>query len=278
MASVWKVMTSCSSKTLPFFTVFSNRTLSTTSIQQSNGGEGWFSKLLHVRKIDPGKDSHSRLLSDADAVYELQIHSVKPDAIDPYLKGYEQWMQVLQNKSNTSELVGSWRVEIGDQDQFIHIWRFTKGYPNATNVQELCNTDPDLLKLHKDRVSYLRSRENQFMLAFSFWGHPQKREGKNMYEMRSYILKPGTMIEWGNNWARGINYRRSSAVAGFFSQIGQLYMVHHIWSYKDLQLRKDVREEAWRKPGWDECVAYTVPLIREMRSRWLRPNHFSPLQ
>lgn len=38
------------------------------------------------------------------------------------------------------------------------------------------------------------------------------------------------MIEWGNNWARGINYRRNNAVAGFFSQIGQLYMVHHIWS------------------------------------------------
>lgn len=30
--------------------------------------------------------------------------------------------------------------------------------------------------------------------------------------------------------ARGINYRKSTAVAGFFSQIGQLYMVHHIWS------------------------------------------------
>lgn len=38
------------------------------------------------------------------------------------------------------------------------------------------------------------------------------------------------MIEWGNNWARGITFRKSNAVAGFFSQIGQLYMVHHIWS------------------------------------------------
>lgn len=37
--------------------------------------------------------------------------------------------------------------------------------------------------------------------------------------------------------------------------------------YKDLQTRKITREAAWRKPGWDECVAYTVPLIREMDSR-----------
>lgn len=27
--------------------------------------------------------------------------------------------------------------------------------------------------------------------------------------------------------------------------------------YKDLLSRKEIREAAWRKPGWDECVAYT---------------------
>lgn len=39
------------------------------------------------------------------------------------------------------------------------------------------------------------------------------------------------MIEWGNNWARGLTYRRSQneAFAGYFSQIGRLYNVHHIW-------------------------------------------------
>lgn len=101
------------------------------------------------------------------------------------------------------------------------------------------------------------------------------------------------MIEWGNNWARGIQFRQKNAVAGFFSQIGQLYMVHHIWSivffvfsvinflfagYEDLEARKETRESAWSKPGWDECVAYTVPLIREMRSRWMKPNAFSPIK
>ena len=31
----------------------------------------WFSKLLTVRQIDPGKTSHSQMLSDKDTVYEL---------------------------------------------------------------------------------------------------------------------------------------------------------------------------------------------------------------
>lgn len=31
--------------------------------------------------------------------------------------------------------------------------------------------------------------------------------------------------------------------------------------YDDFQNRKDVRENAWRKPGWDEVVAYTGKLL-----------------
>lgn len=264
-----KILT-CSS--LPY------RVLSTSASANSNGGEGWFSKLLMVRKIEPGHDSHSRLLSSSDFVYELQIHDVRPDSVSPYLQNYQNWVDVAQKKCEGTELVGSWRVEIGDQDQFIHIWRFRHGYPHASEFLELCRTDKELQTVTKEQVSLLRYRENQYMLPFSFWGHPQPRNEKNMYEMRSYVLKPGTMIEWGNNWARGITYRKDSAVAGFFSQIGQLYMVHHIWGYKDLQIRKDVRDSAWRKPGWDECVAHTVPLIREMRSRWLLPTSFSPIK
>ncbi|GBN94583.1 Protein NipSnap, partial [Araneus ventricosus] len=141
-----------------------------------------------------------------------------------------------------------------------------------------CREDQELKALSKDLVKNIISRNNQYMLPFSFWGDPEPQDRNSMYEMRSYVLKPGTMIEWGNNWARGINYRKRTAVAGFFSQIGQLYMVHHIWTYKDLLSRKEIREAAWRKPGWDECVAYTVPLIREMRSRWLRPCSFSPIK
>lgn len=41
----------------------------------SSTDQGWFSKIsnsLMVRKIEPGKDSHSRLLTDSQAIYEMQ--------------------------------------------------------------------------------------------------------------------------------------------------------------------------------------------------------------
>lgn len=55
-------------------------------------------------------------------------------------------------------------------------------------------------------------------------------------------------------------------------------MVHHLWAYKDLQTREDIRNAAWHKHGWEELVYYTVPLIQEMESRIMIPQKTSPLQ
>ena len=60
------------------------------------------------------------------------------------------------------------------------------------------------------------------------------RNPSHIYELRSYHLKPGTMVEWGNYWAKAIklrDYQHSEAYMGLFSQIGELYNVkvgcHH---------------------------------------------------
>ena len=78
--------------------------------------------------------------------------------------------------------------------------------------------------------------------------------------------------------SRGIRNRMDYRVAGMFTQIGPLYYVHHIWAYKNLADRKASREKMWDKPGWDECVAYTVPLIRKMDSKIMTALPFSPMK
>lgn len=63
-----------------------------------------------------------------------------------------------------------------------------------------------------------------------------------------------------------------------FTQVGPLYYVHHIWAYKNFEDRKTAREKMWNKPGWDECVSNTVPLIRKMESRMMTALPTSPTQ
>lgn len=257
--------------------LLNTRSLTRSLIRQD--GERWISKLW-VRKIEPSKESHSRMLSDKEVIYALHTQNIRPDSIDKYLANYEENVNLIHSKKSNlkCELVGSWTVEVGDLDQAIHLWQYTGGYESIDHAQAVLSKDEAYQVLLKERGNYLRSRHLQYLLAFSYWPHLEKRKGPNKYEIRSYSLKPGTMIEWGNNWAKAINYRRNNdePFAGFFSQIGRLYNVHHIWCYKDLQSRKETRESAWRSPGWDECVAYTVPLIREMHCRILNPTTFSP--
>lgn len=135
-------------------------------------------------------------------------------------------MTEVQSKDPTYELVASFRVDVGDQDQVVHIWRYQHGYPKASEIRQLVRTDAGLAALVKDQDSMLRQRQNQFMMAFSFWGHPVPAVRDSYYEMRSYILKPGTMIEWGNNWYVVVPFVCSLS-AGCCSLLLSLHLGHH---------------------------------------------------
>jgi len=249
---------------------------STSSLVQES--RGWFDKLL-VRKIEPTKESHSSVLSDKEVIYELQTHNVKPGTSEEYLKNYEQYVKEIgEHKDMHMELCGSWTVGVGDQDQCVHLWKYDGGFQSIDNAKKVMDHDKPLQALVKDRAPFLRSRHNQFVLAFSFWPTANQRAGPNIYEIRSYFLKPGTMIEWSNNWERAITFRQShnEAWGGYFSQVGRLYTVHHIWCYKSLQVRKENREDAWLNTGWESIVSHTVPLIRKYNSKMLYSNTFSP--
>ncbi|XP_060532690.1 protein NipSnap [Cylas formicarius] len=254
------------------------RNISTSSPKN----DAWLSKIF-VRKIEPTKESHSRMLSDKEIVYALQTHNFRADSKNNYLKNVKNvldWINTQEDLSSSVNLVGSWTVNVGDQDQALHLWKFVGGFDKIDSYNEITANSVEFQKLLLDQGKLVRSRHLQYLLAFSYWPQIVAREPKNIYEIRSYALKPGTMIEWGNNWARAINHRKNNdePFAGFFSQIGRLYNVHHIWCYEDLLKRKETRESAWRSPGWDECVAYTVPLIREMHCRIMVPTEFSPTQ
>jgi len=254
------------------------RSVSSSSPLQQDGG--WLNKLF-VRKIEPTKESHSSLLADKQIIYELQTHNVRPGHADSYLKNYEQYAGEVAGHSGLSmSLVGSWTVGIGDQDQCVHLWRYDGGYGSVDAARGVLRGDKSLALLGAEQAPLLRSRHTQLLYPFSFWPTADQREGPNIYEIRSYFLKPGTMIEWGNNWARAITFRQShnEAFGGFFSQVGRLYNVHHIWCYPSLKERKQSREDAWTHPGWDEVVAYTVPLIRMMDAKILHPTPFSRAQ
>ncbi|XP_041053881.1 protein NipSnap homolog 2 isoform X2 [Carcharodon carcharias] len=214
------------------------RALSATSYNSRE--ESWF-KSLFVRKVDPRKDAHSNLLSkkETSSLYKIQFHNVKPECLEAYNKlCIEVLPKVHKDENYPCELVGTW------------------------------NTWSSWSSGRRGVICCCLEKTNCFWSSVS---------GMSQYLDQDLIFMNSDPTSSG---ARAIRYRQENneAVGGFFSQIGELYTVHHLWAYKDLQSRDETRNSAWQKPGWDECVYYTVPLIQRMDSRIMIPLKISPLQ
>jgi len=125
----------------------------------------------------------------------------------------------------------------------------------------------------------IRTKRLSLMQEFSFWPTTPPRQLGGIFELRSYTLHPGNLLEWETHWRKGLKARREvmEGVGAWFVQIGDLNTVHHLWQFADLEERKARREKSWSIEGWGDTVHKTVPLIQTMKSRILVPMSWSPV-
>jgi len=73
-----------------------------------------------------------------------------------------------------------------------------------------------------------------------------------IYEVRTYRLKPRSAPGFMKAFGEAYEFRKtlSPLAAFFYSEIGPLNQVIHIWPYKDLAERDRVRAEAARSGKW----------------------------
>lgn len=89
-----------------------------------------------------------------------------------------------------------------------------------------------------------------------------------LYEMRTYTLKPGTlgdMVKAASTVSRDVRGDNYGKLEGYwFTEIGPLNQVMHMWSYKDYDERTRLRAELAKNPRWG---AEYLPLIRGLLMR-----------
>nr|ACO11029.1 NipSnap [Caligus rogercresseyi] len=262
------------------FQLISRHNLSTSAV--ASGESGFFGSFFQ-RNVAPQVAAHSQKLSSTEKIILIQTHDVKPDCLDKYEKVHGNLVGHFDEKALNTTSLGHFGVFVGSQDQFIHIWKYEDGYKTADEVRKSLLQDDSFKKINKEMTSLLRKRDSQYLLPFSFWPEAEFRSTNHIYELRSYNLKPGTLMEWSNYWARAVrmrDYKHSEAYLGMFSQVGQLHNVNHIWCYESLKERKEARENVWQHQQssmrWSEIVASTVPLVSSMSSRIMTPLAHSP--
>ncbi|KAJ9304956.1 hypothetical protein DTO217A2_5609 [Paecilomyces variotii] len=223
--------------------------------------------------------SFSQVLARGKYVHSIVFHEVKPEKVNEYVDLVGNWYpKIAGMKENKVNLVGSWRTEVGDNDTFVHIWEYQRysGYHGSLNaISQLPGYDEFDSKLR----TMIKSKSTSLMQEFSFWPTTPPRRLGGVFELRSYTLHPGNLLEWETHWRRGLKARREvmEGVGAWFVQIGDLNTVHHLWQFANLEERKVRREQSWNVEGWAETVHKTVPLIQNMKSRVLIALPWSPV-
>ncbi|EIM92323.1 NIPSNAP-domain-containing protein [Stereum hirsutum FP-91666 SS1] len=222
---------------------------------------------------------HSRRVGRGKYIHGFEVHHVKPDSVEEYKKAAEAYYVGLKEDPETRvKLTGNWEVIIGEQDTFYHVLEyenyagFDKAWARILNSEHA--------KAHAALAPYLRSRSTQLNQEFAFLPTAPPHTEGGIFEMRTYQLNPGTLLEWEGAWRRGIDARRKfvEPVGAWYAQVGRLHQVHHLWQYPDLATRKEMREQAWQLDGWADTVSKTSQLAKFMDSYLMVPLSFSPLK
>ena len=89
-----------------------------------------------------------------------------------------------------------------------------------------------------------------------------------IYELRTYTVKPGTlgdMVKAASTVSRDIRGDNFGKLEGYwFTEIGPLNQVMHMWSYSDLNERARLRGELAKNARW---TSEYIPLIRPILLR-----------
>ena len=96
-----------------------------------------------------------------------------------------------------------------------------------------------------------------------------------IYEVRTYRLKPRAVPEFMQRFEEGYEHRKkySEIVGMFYTEVGPLNQVIHIWPYENAGERERIRAESMKDPNWPPKVAH---LQVEMLSEIYVPFPFSP--
>lgn len=246
--------------------------------------EGLLTNLIYGtkegRELDAQLEaSFSAVLARGKYVHSIVFHEVKPDKVDEYVELVGQWYPRMASlEENKVHLVGSWRTEVGDCDTFVHIWEYQRYQGYHQSIHSI-GTHPDFAEFDRKLKTLIKSKNTSIMQEFSFWPTTAPRQLGGVFELRSYTLHPGNLLEWETHWRRGLKARREvmEGVGAWFVQIGDLNTVHHLWQFANLEERKTRREQSWSVEGWADTVHKTVPLIQTMKSRILIPMPWSPV-
>jgi hypothetical protein len=202
-------------------------------------------------------------------IVEMQTILLKPKSPKIVEQRFEQ---ALPARSKLSPLGAFWHTEVGTLNQIILLWPYAS-MADRERIQEEANRLP----VWPPNLSDFGVNEESMILKPAPFSPPlEPRRLGNIYEIRSYIFRPGTIPTVIERWSPMMEERiKLSPLAGcWYSDIGPLHRWVHIWAYADAAERQRIRAESVARGIWPPN---TTEFMVKMENSLAVPAHFSPL-
>ena len=210
-------------------------------------------------------------------VYELRTYTLQPGTIGKYLQlAGEVGRKIRGDKFGMQE--GAWSTEFGTLNQYVHLWSYADLGERERLRKELSAYEPWAKEYIPQIRPYMLTQENKILSPVKALQVPEEQGG--IYELRSYRAHVGKLGEWLKLFAEIMPVREkySKNVGVWQTEVSELNQAVHLWRYRDLNHRAEVRGNALKDPQWAEFVGKASPLLAEMRSIVLVPTPFSKLK
>jgi hypothetical protein len=204
-------------------------------------------------------------------IYEVRTYRLKQGttnkAIDAFAEAYE-------HRKKYSELAAFWYTEIGPLNEIIHVWPY-KDLDERTKIRAEANKDPNWPPKIGE---FLQEQQSEIFHPFPFTPKIEPGNVGPVFEWRDYIVKPGMIPNIIDRWKDAIDTRteRSPCTMIMHTELGALNRMVHIWPYKDLEHRKQVRDQAAKDGIWPPKGGDGTLHTQDNKILYAAP--FSPIQ
>lgn len=211
-------------------------------------------------------------------IYEMRTYDIKPRSLPEVEKRFGE---AYEKRKKYSELAAFWHTEIGPLNQIIHVWGY-KDLEERNKVRAAAVKDG---AWPPKTAEFIVSQQSEIMIPFSFM--PEIKPGKMgpFFEIRTYHFAGGELPIIKKNWESAINVRLEfgPVCAVWHVEFGKVNTFQHIWPYKSLDQREEIRKKAQATGLWPAGKkaikegGRDYELIKQ-ENKIVVPSAFSPLQ
>lgn len=210
-------------------------------------------------------------------IYEMRTCEVKQGSMHTVEK---RFVEAYEERQKYSRLAAFWKTEIGPLNQFIEIWP----YEDLAELNRVRSEVAQLKSWPPKIDEFIVKSQSDIMIPFPF--SPELVPGSMgpYFEMRVYTYASGNLPAILKSWEPAMKHRVqfSPCCALWYSELGSLNKFIHVWPYKSVDERIDIRKKS-RAPGlWPPVATATggskaYELVGQ-ENRILVSSKFSPLQ